>query len=57
MMTGNSLTDCQLQQIVDKTLLYLDKDGDGKLSYEEFCGMIEAKKGLKDIVEYMNVEV
>lgn len=36
-MVGNNLTDKQLQEIVDKTILYSDKDGDGKISYEEFC--------------------
>ena len=25
-----------LKQIVDKTILYLDKDSDGKISFEEF---------------------
>ena len=38
-MVGNNLTDKQLQQIVDKTILYADKDGDGKISFEEFCGV------------------
>ena len=36
-MVGCNLTDKQLQEIVDKTILYADKDGDGKISYEEFC--------------------
>ena len=36
-MVGNNLTDKQLQEIVDKTILYADKDGDGKISFEEFC--------------------
>lgn len=36
-MVGNNLTEKQLQEIVDKTILYADKDGDGKISYEEFC--------------------
>ena len=36
-MVGNNLTEKQLQEIVDKTILYSDKDGDGKISYEEFC--------------------
>lgn len=27
----------QLQQIVDKTILFADKDGDGKISFEEFA--------------------
>ena len=36
-MVGSNLTEKQLQEIVDKTILYSDKDGDGKISYEEFC--------------------
>ena len=36
-MVGSNLTDKQLQEIVDKTILYADKDKDGKISYEEFC--------------------
>ena len=38
-MTGSALTDEQLQQIVDKTIIYADTDGDGKISYEEFCAV------------------
>lgn len=37
MMVGNNLKDNQLQQIVDKTILFHDKDGDGKISFDEFC--------------------
>ncbi|VDM47163.1 unnamed protein product [Toxocara canis] len=37
MMVGNNLKDTQLQQIVDKTILFHDKDGDGKISFDEFC--------------------
>lgn len=36
MMVGNNLKDIQLQQIVDKTILYADKDQDGKISFSEF---------------------
>ena len=36
MMVGNNLKDTQLQQIVDKTILYADKDEDGKISFSEF---------------------
>jgi serine/threonine-protein phosphatase 2B regulatory subunit len=36
-MVGSNLSDKQLQEIVDKTILYADKDNDGKISYEEFC--------------------
>ena len=40
MMVGTNLTETQLQQIVDKTVVQLDKDQDGMISYEEFCGII-----------------
>lgn len=37
MMVGNNLKDTQLQQIVDKTICFADKDEDGKISFDEFC--------------------
>jgi serine/threonine-protein phosphatase 2B regulatory subunit len=40
MMVGNNLKDGQLQQIVDKTIMEADTDGDGKLSFEEFVQMV-----------------
>ena len=39
MMVGNNLKDAQLQQIVDKTIIFADVDGDGKISFDEFCGV------------------
>lgn len=39
MMVGNNLKDTQLQQIVDKTILFADKDEDAKISFEEFCSV------------------
>ncbi|GFZ46637.1 Calcineurin subunit B [Saitozyma sp. JCM 24511] len=39
-MVGNNLKDQQLQQIVDKSIMEADKDGDGKLSFEEFTAMV-----------------
>jgi len=41
MMTGDNLKDAQLQQIVDKTIMEADKDGDGKIGFEEFCSFVE----------------
>lgn len=53
MMVGNNLKDSQLQQIVDKTILYADKDEDGKISFEEFCAVV----GNTDIHKKMVVDV
>ena len=39
MMVGSNLKDAQLQQIVDKTIFHADTDGDGKISFEEFCAV------------------
>jgi hypothetical protein len=33
MMVGSNLKESQLQQIVDKTIIYADKDKDGKISF------------------------
>ena len=41
MMVGSNLKDHQLQQIVDKTIMEADLDGDGKISFEEFTRMVE----------------
>ena len=38
-MVGSNLTDVQLQQIVDKSIIEADKDKDGKLSFEEFSSV------------------
>lgn len=45
-MCGNNLEDRQLQQIVDKTIIYSDKNGDGLIDYEEF----------KDVVSHLTDE-
>merc|ERR1712136_599678 len=55
MMVGNNLKDTQLQQIVDKTIIYADKDGDGKISYDEFCALVDSS-GL-DVHKKMVVDV
>jgi len=41
MMVGSNLKDQQLQQIVDKTIMEADLDGDGRISFEEFAKMVE----------------
>ncbi|KAF9974373.1 Calcineurin subunit B [Actinomortierella ambigua] len=52
MMVGSNLKDNQLQQIVDKTIMEADKDMDGKISFEEFCGVVENT----DIARQMTLE-
>eukprot|EP01127_Copromyxa_protea_P006868 TRINITY_DN16811_c0_g1_i1.p1 TRINITY_DN16811_c0_g1~~TRINITY_DN16811_c0_g1_i1.p1 ORF type:complete len:181 (+),score=53.17 TRINITY_DN16811_c0_g1_i1:50-592(+) len=52
MMVGDNLTDVQLQQIVDKTILEGDGDKDGKISYEEFKKMIT---NIDDIEDKMTI--
>lgn len=41
MMVGSNLKDMQLQQIVDKTMMEADVDGDGRISFDEFKRMVE----------------
>ena len=40
MMAGENLSPFQLQQLVDRTIRDCDKDGDGKLNFEEFKAAI-----------------
>ena len=51
-MVGENLDDIALQQIVDKTIIYADEDGDGKLSFEEFKKVIDKL----NITERMTIE-
>jgi len=50
MMVGTNLTESQLQQIVDKTVLQLDKDQDGMINYEEFCDILRPSQAEEDDV-------
>lgn len=52
MMVGDNLNDVQLQQVVDKTILEGDLDGDGRISFEEFKNMIT---NIDDIEENMTI--
>ena len=40
-MVGDGLKDAQLQQLVDRTIVRADKDGDGLISFDEFCEMVK----------------
>lgn len=40
LMTGNNLTPQQLQQIVDKTIREADKNGDGRIDFDEFRAFV-----------------
>ena len=48
-MVGNNLKESQLQQIVDKTMRSVDADEDGKISFEEFCDIVNMRKGDKKV--------
>eukprot|EP00033_Pygsuia_biforma_P001362 GCRY01001543.1.p1 GENE.GCRY01001543.1~~GCRY01001543.1.p1 ORF type:complete len:178 (+),score=24.50 GCRY01001543.1:205-738(+) len=53
MMVGSNLSDVQLQQIVDKSILEGDSDHDGKISFEEFCQMVSKT----DISQKMTIQL
>jgi len=59
MMVGKNLKSAQLQQIVDKTILALDKDSDGVISYQEFEDIINKGSGCEedDITTAISIEV
>ena len=40
MMVNEKITDVQLQQIVDKTIIEADEDKNGKISFEEFANVL-----------------
>lgn len=53
MMVGGNLKDQQLQQIVDKTIMEADKNGDGKIDFYEFLDMVNNT----DILKQLTLEV
>ncbi len=42
MMVGNNLTEAQLQQLVDRTIIKADLDLDAKISFKEFSNMVQS---------------
>jgi hypothetical protein len=40
---------------VDKTIMEADKDGDGKISFEEFCQMVASTVRIFKILELMTL--
>ena len=57
MMTGDNLTDTQLQQIVNRTILYLDKDSDGLIGLDEFTQGIFIMSKLIDITLFIRIKI
>ncbi|XP_075824173.1 calcineurin subunit B type 2 [Microtus pennsylvanicus] len=53
MMVGNNLKDWQLQQLVDKTILVHDQDGDGRISFPEFCDVVRNMEIHKKLVVFV----
>lgn len=43
MMVGKNLQDEELQQIVDKTMMEADLNGDGRLDFDEFKNAVDSK--------------
>lgn len=41
LLTGKSMNDLQIQQVVDRTIVTADKDYDGKISFEEFVDCVQ----------------
>ena len=54
MMVGQNLKETQLQQIVDKTIMEADLDGDGRISFQEFERMVELNSG--DLTNSMTLD-
>jgi serine/threonine-protein phosphatase 2B regulatory subunit len=46
LFVDDQLDEVQIQQLVDRTIMQIDKDKDGKISYDEFV----------DFVKKMNME-
>jgi serine/threonine-protein phosphatase 2B regulatory subunit len=48
-MVGTNLNDNSIQQLVDRTIVEMDKDKDGKISFEEFKNSLEGTEFLKQM--------
>eukprot|EP00088_Acartia_fossae_P019953 TRINITY_DN21687_c0_g1_i10.p1 TRINITY_DN21687_c0_g1~~TRINITY_DN21687_c0_g1_i10.p1 ORF type:complete len:179 (-),score=57.05 TRINITY_DN21687_c0_g1_i10:207-743(-) len=57
MMVGNNLKDDQLQQMVNKTILALDKDEDGKIDFQEFSKIIEKSFPNNELLGGLTIDV
>eukprot|EP01071_Lankesteria_metandrocarpae_P002744 Lankesteria_metandrocarpae@DN2527_c0_g1_i1.p2 len=53
MMVGNNLSDHQLQQLVDRTIMSADRNGDGMISFDEFNEMVSHI----DIADKLRIDV
>lgn len=53
LMVADSLTDVQLQELVDRTIMEGDSDGDGRLSFAEFKKIIESTS---DITQKLSLD-
>lgn len=44
LLVADNLSDIQIQQVVDRTMVKVDKDADGKISYDEFAEFVQNMK-------------
>lgn len=52
-LVGDNLTDIQIQQLTDRTIIEADQDSDGKIGYEEFCAYVKDIK----IQEFFSIDI
>ena len=41
MLVGDNMEDVQIQQVVDRTMIEADQDGDGLINFDEFCAFVK----------------
>ena len=51
-MVGKNLEPKEIQQIVDKTMYLTDLDGDDRISFDEFCKVVESM----DVFQRMTID-
>lgn len=54
LMVADSLSETQLQQLVDRTIVEADQDGDGRLSFAEFKNIVQSSA---DVTQRLSMEV
>ena len=48
------LSEDEMRQVVDNTFYEVDSDGDGRISYDEYCSMVKERPSF---VDYLTVQI